>query len=135
MSLINLGIFFQDNVFSSRLSNLATLLVAYSAFFPTIRARIPPSPSITMIDLIVYSIISTSLLCFIRSFLNKEKTEEYNWQQDPIFLLCVGIDITTVIIILIGMSIHKFYEYFVFSKKIQRAGKKILNFDARLWSN
>jgi hypothetical protein len=33
------------------------------------------------------------------------------------------------------MSIHKFYEYFVFSKKIQKAGKKILNFDARLWAN
>jgi hypothetical protein len=33
------------------------------------------------------------------------------------------------------MSIHKFYEYFVFSKKIQRAGKFFLKFDARLWAN
>jgi hypothetical protein len=49
LALINLAVFFQNHEIKNRIANIATLLVAYSAFLPTVRSKIPPSPNITLI--------------------------------------------------------------------------------------
>jgi hypothetical protein len=80
LSLINLTIFFQDNTLSGRVSSIATLMVAYSAFLPTVRTRIPPSPNFTFIDFFVYSLLSSSVLCLLRSYLDRNiQPYTYNW--------------------------------------------------------
>ena len=65
LTLINLAIFFQSYEIKNRISNTATLMVAYIAFLPTIRSKIPPSPNITFIEIITYTLFSTSILCLI----------------------------------------------------------------------
>lgn len=67
LAFINLAIFFSGSDLSGRLQNLGGLMIAYTAFLPTIRQRIPPSSKITFTDILIYSLILTSLLCTIRS--------------------------------------------------------------------
>jgi hypothetical protein len=43
LALLNLIIFFQDPNLATRICSIATLMVAFIALFPTIRAQIPPS--------------------------------------------------------------------------------------------
>jgi hypothetical protein len=42
-------------------------MVAYMAFFPTVRDKIPPSANFTIIDIILYALLMTSLLTLISS--------------------------------------------------------------------
>ena len=62
LAALNLGIFFQNFVLAERLMSIATLLVAFVALIPTIRAQIPPNPNVTLIELIVASLMFT---CFL----------------------------------------------------------------------
>lgn len=65
LALINLSVFFQNNDIKNRISNIATLMVAYAAFLPTIRSKIPPSPHITLIEIITYTLLATLVFCLI----------------------------------------------------------------------
>ena len=49
LAVLNLGIFFQSYVLADRLMNIAALMIAFIALIPTIRERLPPSPSITLV--------------------------------------------------------------------------------------
>ena len=49
LTLINLAIFFQPKMIKDRIANITTLMVAYTAFLPVIRNRIPSSSTITLI--------------------------------------------------------------------------------------
>lgn len=43
LGIINIGIFFQDEVLGKRFLNIAALMIAYVALIPTIRDEVPPS--------------------------------------------------------------------------------------------
>ena len=49
LSVINLGIFFQDNALADRIASIASLMIAFVALIPTIREQIPPNPKIIYI--------------------------------------------------------------------------------------
>lgn len=65
LTLINLSVFFQNNDIKYRISNIAILLVAFAAFLPTIRSKIPPSQHVTLIEIITYTLLSTLVFCLI----------------------------------------------------------------------
>lgn len=46
-------------------------MIAYTAFLPTIRQRMPPSSKITLTDILIYALILTTLLCCISSLHNR----------------------------------------------------------------
>ena len=77
LGIINLGIFFQDNGLADRIASIAALMIAFVALIPTIRSEIPPSPSITFVEILVYIETLTSLLCLIHSLIvrNNDETE------------------------------------------------------------
>ena len=54
LGIMNLGIFFQDNGFADRLATIATVMLAYMAFMPVVRSQLPPNPSITFIEILIY---------------------------------------------------------------------------------
>jgi hypothetical protein len=110
LALINLAIFFQNNDLGSRVASTATLMVAYLAFLPTIRQRIPPSPKFTLIDFTVYSLIFTSMLCLLRSFIDcssPSSTYSYDWKNDPLYLISGIIDITSLMGVFIMLCMYK----------------------------
>jgi hypothetical protein len=49
LSFINLLIFFSSNDLGSRISSVATLILAFIAFIPTINSQIPDTPNIKLI--------------------------------------------------------------------------------------
>jgi len=88
LSFINLAIFFQEQSLANRISSIVMLLLAYTTFLPIVRNRIPPSPKITLIQLLLYAVMLSSTLCLLRSFLNRNiPSDDYNWQQDPCFVI------------------------------------------------
>lgn len=52
---------------SNRDASLATFLLAYIAFFPTIRENLPETPKLVLTEILVYIQIVCSLLCFFYS--------------------------------------------------------------------
>lgn len=44
LAIINLAIFFQSNDIAARIASIATIMVAYTAFLPTVRELIPTTP-------------------------------------------------------------------------------------------
>ena len=70
LTIINLGIFFQvSDGLSGRIANLANLMFAYIGIISVIREQIPPNPSITGIEILVYLLIGTSMLCLIEGII------------------------------------------------------------------
>lgn len=59
----NLSVFFQGPKLSDRISSIATLMVAYTAFIPFIRKRIPLTSRITFLDINLSLLICTCLIC------------------------------------------------------------------------
>jgi len=49
LSVIMLGIYFQDSSLSNRLNNLSVLLIAYIGLVGIIRGQLPQSPKVTLI--------------------------------------------------------------------------------------
>lgn len=71
LSLVNIAIFFQGNDFPAKISAIATLLIAYTTLLPTVRERMPRTPTITLIDLMLYSVILMSLMVLVRGFIDR----------------------------------------------------------------
>ncbi len=69
LCIINLGIFNQDRVLGGRIENLAALMLAFISVFPVIRNEIPPNPKITYMEILIYLLTGTDLLCLIESVL------------------------------------------------------------------
>lgn len=69
LSIFTIFIFFQDKELGGRIDPLCTLLVAYAAFLPSVRQQIPPNPKLTIMDIFLYAVMFSSLLCLFSSFL------------------------------------------------------------------
>ena len=54
LTVINLGIFFQDANMADRVGSIASIMVAFVALIPTIRDQIPPNPILVFIEGVVY---------------------------------------------------------------------------------
>jgi uncharacterized membrane protein len=65
LCVVNLGIFNQSRKLAGRISNIATIMLAFIAFFPIVREQIPPNPSITKMEILIYFLTGTDLLCLI----------------------------------------------------------------------
>ena len=65
--MVVLLIFFQDNGFSNRVINTATVLIAFSAYYTIIRGAMPKSAQIILIEYIVYAIMFTCALQLIQA--------------------------------------------------------------------
>lgn len=67
LDVLNFGILFQDPGLSDRIAAVATLVLAFAALIPTIRDQIPPNPSITFIEILVYFQTVPTLLAILHS--------------------------------------------------------------------
>ena len=65
LGVLTLGIFFQEPDLGARIASLATIMMAYVAFLPSIRAELPPSPNVTFVDIMIYLEIFMTFFCFM----------------------------------------------------------------------
>lgn len=69
LGFINLLIFFQDPTLADRLAIISTLTLAFIAFVPTINEKIPQTPYIKLVEILVYTLALATVLCMIDSVL------------------------------------------------------------------
>lgn len=137
LAVLNLAVFFQENSLSGRISSLATIMVAYTAFLPTVRDRIPPSPTITAMDLILMGLCCNCMLCLLRSFLDfgQDPSYIYDWKSDPLYLLSLTAIATIGIIVIAALVIHKT----IWEPKYNRllSDEKFISekFNSEIWTN
>ena len=118
ITILTLFTFVQGPDFNDKIGNISTLMIVYVGLMPVISDSLPPTTSITLIDIVVYSQLTISVLCLIRGFIIKDYTpEQFNsyfvW-QDPIFRLSVVIAIVTLailIFLLVYYCIKKAFYY------------------------
>lgn len=118
ITILTLFTFVQGPDFNDKIGNIATLMIVYIGLMPVISQSLPPTTSITLIDIVVYFQLTISVLCLIRGYIIKEYTSDqfsnYLVWQDPIFKLSVVIAATTCIILaflLIYYCIKKAFYY------------------------
>jgi hypothetical protein len=109
IGFINLFIFFQDRSLSGRIASIAVLTLAYIAFIPTIDAQIPQTPSIKLVDILIYMEILASILCLIQSFYTKDDVSDYNWKADGFFIVSLILNILTFVIEMVLLIIYQCY--------------------------
>lgn len=139
-----------QNSLGSRIATIATLLVAYAAFIPTIRSRVPPTPNLGMSDMMLYSLMLTSLLCFIRSYIdssfpptvldhydcNSEGQCLYNWRKDGFFMVSLAIVILWAFLTVILIIVHKsIWEPSYRKETEEQCFKNQEKFKSQKWSN
>jgi hypothetical protein len=67
LDILNFGILFQDKNLEDRIAAIATLVLAFAALIPTIRSQIPPNPTITLVEILVYLQTLPTILAIIQS--------------------------------------------------------------------
>jgi hypothetical protein len=66
LAFINLTIYYTDiTVVADRLAGVATITLAFVAFFPTINERIPQTSIVKLVEIILYLQVGTTFLTLI----------------------------------------------------------------------
>lgn len=101
LGIINLGIFYQDTGLADRINSLAGLMLAFVALIPVIRDQLPPSPDITLVEVIVYVQTLTTIFCFAESIrVRSDSSFSFDWASDGFFIASVIILLLEVAVIL-----------------------------------
>lgn len=124
---MSLGVFFEGNDMSNRDASLATFLLAYIAFLPSIRESLPATPKIVFTEILVYMQITTSLICFFYSLVvNQQEGYQFQWDAEPAFLVCLGLTGLNMVIVLGMFLIHKLVWERQYNK-LPKGSKKYMN--------
>lgn len=67
LSIINLGIFFQNYDLHDRIASISVLLIAFVALVPTLREELPPTNNIVFIEILVYVQTYASVIALAHS--------------------------------------------------------------------
>lgn len=104
ITILTLFTFVQGPDYNDKIGNIATLMIVYVGLVPVISESLPPTTSITLIDIVVYCQLLINVLCLIRGYTIKNYTVDefagYKIWSDPIFLVAVIIAIITGIILI-----------------------------------
>ena len=91
----------------ARLTFAATIYVSFAAYFQVIRSALPKSPNLSLMEIIVYAIIAVCVLGVGRTLTIRQYQPEL-W-DDSLFIISLALLIGSIVIILGGFIVHKFY--------------------------
>ena len=110
LALLCLGVFFTVNFMGTRSLSIFLLLMSYMAMVPGIRRTIPPTPSLIMVEILIYLQAVCIVAIFIQS-IDIRNVEDYvfDWQTDGCFLFVLAFTVLNFMFVL-GLCIaHKCY--------------------------
>jgi hypothetical protein len=78
LASISMFIFGQENgvssdeysLFAKRIGSACSILIAYVALIPVIRAKLPPSPYLTLVEIVIYISTIPNFLAMLSVYLN-----------------------------------------------------------------
>lgn len=118
ISILTLFSFSQGPDYNDKIGNIATLMIVYVGLIPVINDSLPPTTSVTLIDLVVYSQLFNNLLCLIRGYLimnyDVNQFAYYSIWRDPLFIVSMAIGIVGAIVLfylLVYYCVMKAYYY------------------------
>lgn len=92
LSVLTLGIFFQDIGLANRIGSLTGLQIAFVALIPVIRSQLPQSPQVTVVEILVYCEIFTGILLFIESIqVRNMKSYSFVWYENGLFMVSAAV--------------------------------------------
>jgi hypothetical protein len=105
ITILTLFTFAQGPDYNDKIGNIATLMIVYVGLVPVINDSLPPTTSITLIDLVVYSQLIINILCLIRGYIIKDydvdQFAQYSIWNDPFFIVSVVIAIVAGIVLVL----------------------------------
>ncbi len=124
LSAISMTIFAQENAKDSngftelakRIASGCSLMIAYVALIPMIRGNLPPTPSVTLVEILIYLSVIPNFLAIISVFFCTSLTylDFFNTYQpfiDGFFLVSFIICCLSFIILVIVMLIYAGKDY------------------------
>lgn len=124
LSAISLTIFVQENAtdangfteLAKRIASGCSLMIAYVALIPMIRADLPPSPSVTLVEILIYLSTIPNLLAIISVFFCTSLSyldffSNYQPFVDGLFLASFIICLLSFITLLIVMLAYARKDY------------------------
>lgn len=124
LSVISLLIFVQENAkdengfttLAKRIASGCSLLIAYVALVPMIRSKLPPTPSVTLIEILIYSSTIPNFLAIISNLIinftdYSDFFANYNPFTDGLFLASFIISVTSFIFLFILMIVFANKSY------------------------
>jgi hypothetical protein len=105
ITILTLFTFAQGPDFNDKIGNIATLMIVYVGLVPVINDSLPPTTSITLIDMVVYSQLLINLLCLVRGYLimnySVDEFASYSIWDDPFFIVSVAIAILAALVLVL----------------------------------
>lgn len=144
LSFTNIVIFWASPAdVSGRLQTISGLMIAYAALLPTIRDKIPPSPNITLLEYMVYSLSFTIFLSSLETLIAAVDNVNppgyiFVWYRNWRFMLSIVITIGTMVIFFtLGVIYKCVWEPRYNFVKDSKVGLEFENFtvDGEVWSN
>ena len=124
LSTISLLIFVQENAkdgngfttLAKRIASGCSLMIAYVALVPLIRAKLPPTPSVTLIEILIYSSTIPNFLAIISNlttdFVNfNDFFDKYRAFTDGLFIASFVISIFSFTVLMIVTTIFGYKNY------------------------
>jgi hypothetical protein len=124
LSAISMTIFVQENAkdangfteLSKRIASGCSLMIAYVALIPLIRGDLPPSPSVTLVEILIYLSVIPNFLAIISVFFCNYLSyldffNNYQPFVDGFFLVSFIICLLSFITLLIVMLIYARKDY------------------------
>ena len=136
LSIISLLIFVQENAkdgdgfttLALRIASGCSLMIAYVALVPMIRSNLPPTPSVTLIEILIYASTIPNFLAIISNLVTgfidyNDFFDKYRAFTDGLFISSFAISIISFIILTILTLVFalKGYQSDFFFKKIEYA--------------
>lgn len=72
ITILTMFTFVQGPDYNDKISNIATLMIVYVGLVPVISDSLPPTTSLTLIDLVVYMQLVINILCLVRGYTIKD---------------------------------------------------------------
>lgn len=124
LSAISMTMFEQENATDSsgftelakRLGSGCNLMIGYVALIPMISANLPPTPSITLVEFLIYLSVIPNLLAIISIFFTTSLTylvffRDYRAFMDGFFLVSFIIVLLSCIALIIVMLVYARKDY------------------------
>lgn len=67
LAITNLGIFYEEPRLEDRIVSISSIMVSMVALVPTVRSQIPPTPTVTLVEILVFIEAVTTILALFDS--------------------------------------------------------------------
>ena len=146
LAIVSLFIFRQENgigtnqftTLAYRLVNVGTLMISYVSLISLSRTSLPPTPGVTLVEMLTYVLIVPNLLALINSMIfynhsQKDWKEQYQLWSDWAFMMALLINFACLGLLLVVLIAYWFKEYNVRPKVLPSLSAALVQWRAPLY--